>query len=63
MTLATLADVHTLLRHLPDDYREKPTWQHVADELDKAAAGGDLADIDVALRMVLFMERPECRMR
>jgi hypothetical protein len=63
MTLATLDDVRKLLRHLPASFRAKSTWQHVADELDKAAAGGYLIDIDVALRMVLFMERVECRER
>jgi hypothetical protein len=39
MTLRTLGDVRELMRHLPADRRELPTWQHVAAELDKAAAG------------------------
>jgi hypothetical protein len=38
MDLVTLADVRTLLGHLPKQTREKSTWQHVAGELDKAAA-------------------------
>jgi hypothetical protein len=61
MTLSTLADVSKLLHHLPEDYRDKSTWRLVADELDKAAAGADLIDVEVALRMVLFMEHIECR--
>lgn len=61
MTLATLADVRKLMQHLPADHRNKPTWQHVAAELDKAAAGADVADIFIALRMVLMLEHVECR--
>jgi hypothetical protein len=37
MTLKTLADVRTLLRHLPAEHRERPTWRHVAAELERAA--------------------------
>ena len=41
MTLKTLADVRTLLRHLPEDRRERHTWRHVAAELEPAAAAAD----------------------
>jgi len=41
MDLVTLADVRPLIGHLPKATREKETWQHVAAELDKAAAGAD----------------------
>jgi hypothetical protein len=34
---------------------------HVARELDTAAAGGDTADVSVALCMVLSIEGIECR--
>jgi hypothetical protein len=61
MTLKTLADVRELMRHLPEDRRERPTWRHVASQLDKAAAGTDPADFVVALRMVLSIERVEYR--
>jgi hypothetical protein len=61
MDLTTLADVRKLLGHLPKQTREKSTWQHVAAELTKAAAGADPADVSVALRMVLSMENVECR--
>jgi hypothetical protein len=58
MTLATLADVRFLIRkHLPAYFRDKTTWQHVAAELDKAAAGGDAVDVSVALRIALSLER------
>ncbi len=63
MTLKTLADVRTLMRHLPEDRRTRSTWRHVAAELDKAAAGADTADVAVALRLVLSMEGVECRQK
>jgi hypothetical protein len=36
MTLATLADVRTLLDHVPAEHREKENWRYVATKLDKA---------------------------
>lgn len=63
MTIATLADVRELMRHLPADHRSKSTWQHVAAELDKAAAGAEVNDVSIALRIVLMLERVEYRLR
>jgi hypothetical protein len=60
MTLKTLADVRELMRHLPEQYRQQSTWQHVAAELDKAARGGDAVNVAVPLRMVLMLENVEC---
>jgi hypothetical protein len=57
MTLRTLADVRKLIGHLPPDHRERKSWQHVAAELDKAAAGADLIDVSVALWLALTIER------
>ncbi len=59
MDLVTLADVRTLLSHLPKASREKSIWQHVVAELDKAAAGAYTASVSVALQMVLMLERVE----
>jgi hypothetical protein len=39
MTLKTLADVRTLLRHLPEDRRARSTWRYVAQQLAEAAVG------------------------
>jgi hypothetical protein len=61
MTLRTLSDVRELMRHLPMEHRSRPTWRHVATELDKAAAGADTADLSIALRMALMLEKVECR--
>ncbi len=61
MKLKTLADVRTLMRHLPKDYQARPTWRHVAAELQQAAAGADTVDVDVALRLALMFENVESR--
>ncbi len=62
MTLVTLADVRTLIeKHLPKDRRERSTWHHVTAELDKAAAGGDTANVAIALRVALMLEGVECQ--
>jgi hypothetical protein len=38
--LSTLADVRDLVeKHLPEQYRRKPTWRHVSTEIAKAAEG------------------------
>lgn len=57
MVLRTLADARALMRHLPADRRQQPTWTHVASELAKGAAGGDVASAAIALRLVLMLER------
>jgi hypothetical protein len=59
MTLRTLADVRTLIGHLPKKTRAKSTWQHVEAELQKAAAGDDTTQVSIALQMVLQLERIE----
>jgi hypothetical protein len=41
MMLKTLADVRTLMKHLPADRRQRTTWRHVAAPLTEAAAGAD----------------------
>ena len=61
MTLKTLADVRAFMRHLPVEHRKRPTWRHVAAELEQAAAGADTVDVAVALRLALMLENVECR--
>jgi hypothetical protein len=62
MTLRTRADVRDMIqKHLPATTREKSTWRHVLEQLDKAAHGADPIDVAVALRLVLSMEGVECR--
>jgi hypothetical protein len=56
MALQTLADVQTLMRHLPEAHQHRATWRHVATELEKAAIKGDTNDVAMALRMVLTLE-------
>jgi len=57
LRLTTLAAVRDFLKHIPKDRRQFDTWQHVAAELDKAAAGGDTAQVLIALQMVLMLEK------
>ena len=40
--LVTLGDICVLLGHLPAERRERNTWKHVEDRLDRAARGGDI---------------------
>jgi hypothetical protein len=62
MTLKTLADVRVLVeRHLPDDHRQRSTWQHVENKLNAAAFGKvETIDVAVPLRLVLQLERVPC---
>jgi len=62
-TLKTLADVRVLIEHLPEDRREKPTWQHITAQLEQAAAGVDVVDLGIALRLALMLEGLECQTR
>jgi hypothetical protein len=62
LTLATVADVRALILHrLPEESRQKSTWQYVAGLALDAANGGDGADLSIALRMVLSLEGISCR--
>jgi hypothetical protein len=56
MTLATLADVRTLLDHVPVEHREKENWRYVATKLDEAARGASVVEVFAVLRAVLSME-------
>lgn len=51
------------MQHLPKDHSSRSTWQHIAAEIDKAAAGADTADVSIALRIVLVLEHVEYRLR
>jgi len=51
------------MRHLPADRRGRQTCCYVAAQLTEAAAGGDPADVAIALRMVLSIEGVEYRRR
>jgi hypothetical protein len=55
-TLRTLADVRVLIQYLPEDRRDNPTWRHVAAQLEQAAAGVDVVDLGIALRLALILE-------
>jgi hypothetical protein len=61
MILAKLADVRTLMQHLPADRRGRTTWRQVAADIEAAATGGDIEGAVIALRLVLSIEGVECR--
>jgi hypothetical protein len=49
------------MKHLPGDRRARPTWRHVAAQLNAAAAGADPADVAITVRLVLSIEGVEYR--
>ena len=62
MKVATLADVRTLIRHVPAERRARTTWRYVASQLADAAAGAiETAHVAVALRLVVMLEGVEYR--
>jgi hypothetical protein len=61
MTLATIADVRTLLDHVPSEHRENENWRYVATKLDEAARGASVIEVFALLRTVLAMEGVTCR--
>jgi hypothetical protein len=64
LTLKTVADVRALiLKRLPEESRQKDTWQYVAGLALDAANGADGAGLSIALRMVLGLEGIACRPR
>ncbi|HTC04881.1 MAG TPA: hypothetical protein VK749_15870 [Xanthobacteraceae bacterium] len=62
LTLATVGDVRELIvKRLPEESRQKTTWQYVAGLALDAANGADGVDLSVALRMVLSFEGISCK--
>jgi hypothetical protein len=61
MELSTLADVRELIGHLPIAVRKRDSWRYVAKQLDEAARGGDILDLEVSLWIVLTLESIESR--
>jgi hypothetical protein len=57
LTIATVGDVRELIvKRLPEESRQKSTWQYVAGLALDAANGGDDNDLSITLRMVLSLE-------
>jgi hypothetical protein len=64
MTLKTLADVRTFMKHVPVDRRERSTWRYVAVQLQAAADGGiESIEASVTLRLALMLEGVRCDAR
>ena len=55
--LKTLADVRAHILRLPEASQRLPAWQNAAEHLFKAAEGGDLADVSIAIRFARMLDR------
>jgi hypothetical protein len=63
MTLTTLADVREFVDdHLAPERRGQDTWR-LNNRLYEAAQGGDIRDVEIALRLVLKLARLPCLMQ
>jgi hypothetical protein len=62
MTLATLADVRTLIKkYFPTRRRDRTIPRYVADRLAEAARDDNTANATVSLTIILALERVPCR--
>ena len=62
MTLATLADLRTLIeKYFPTRCRDRTRPRYVADRLAEAARGDDTASVTVSLMIILALESVPCR--
>ena len=55
-TLTTLVDARMLIEQLPEDRRTSPVWHHIATQLEQSAAGIEVVDLGIALRLALLLE-------
>ncbi len=55
-TLTTLADARVLIEQLPEDHRASPVWHHIMTQLEQSAAGIEVVDLGIALRLALLLE-------
>jgi hypothetical protein len=55
-TLTTLADARVLIQQLPEDHRASPIWQHITTQLEQSAAGIEVVDLGISLRLALLLE-------
>jgi hypothetical protein len=63
LRLSTPADVRDFMKHLLKERQQFDTWQTVARRLSAAAAGGDIDDVSISLRMFLQLENVEYQMK
>jgi hypothetical protein len=55
-TLTTLADARVLIEQLPENHRASPVWRHIMTQLEQSAAGIEVVDLGIALRLALLLE-------
>jgi hypothetical protein len=62
MTVATLASLRELVeKTIPQ--QQKTPWRHVAEELKAAVKSGNTADLSIALRLPLSLNRVGYQMK
>ena len=62
MTLATLADLRTLIKkHVPGHCRNRTISRFVADRLAEAACGDETASATVSLVIIMALESVPCQ--
>jgi hypothetical protein len=44
------------MENLPEHHRDSPIWRHIGAQLEQAAAGVDVDDLGIALRLALMLE-------
>jgi hypothetical protein len=55
-TLTTLADARALIEQLPEDHHASPVWHHIMTQLEQSAAGIEVVDLGIAIRLALLLE-------
>jgi hypothetical protein len=51
-----VADARALIEQLPEDHRASPVWRHITTQLEQSAAGMEVVDLGIALRLALLLE-------
>ena len=44
------------MENLPEHHRDSPIWRHIGAQLEQAAAGVDVDNLGIALRLALMLE-------
>jgi hypothetical protein len=55
-TLTTLADARVLIEQLPEDHRASPVWRDIMTQLEQSAAGIEVVDLRIAIRLAPLLE-------
>jgi hypothetical protein len=45
-----------LIEQLPEDHRTNPVWRHITTQLEQSAAGIEVDDLGIAIRLAMLLE-------